>query len=604
MTDISLPVHPLGIPEIVLHIAQYLDVPDILTCYGASKSLQTILRPLVWRDIHFGQPLKLDPDQEPFIRRIHFQKRQQDDEDSTLKIFQENETWIKSLSIYSNASFLPLKLAEICTRLESLTLRGFSSCSDSKEAAEYWDCYRRMILKQRTSLRSIGFVNWVSNPGNIALPDDPLWNLVSKPDHVQCLRSLSLKLCRIRGRHLFSFSVICQQLESLELIETEIDLPSLRIVIQTNNGSSSEPTQIYQEAQYPKLQELNLQQMSEQKPLQQLELLICECPKLRTLTWGIPSYHDRPKQEFFDFFAADKWPSLESITITCPGNFATNQDFARMLNVSKYPLRRLDMPVNWIESNTFDLLRSGHFATIQTIDLTHCDGIRGDWTIEVLTSCPSLEIIKAKAITKQEIIDANPWVCLGLKQFIVFIDMGMPKNGPNGRFTKEEILQCHAIFQRLAALKELRVLDMLSPYVHIRPILIQRNGDPRCEIFSPVSLPIRLRAGLGLLRGLTKLEMICFWAGLHATPKEELVWMTDHWKRLKRVIGGWRIAKGTAASNQNKYLWAGELHQWMAAKGVITKSGCREEYEVRDYRYTGYEDCCGFSDDEGESGNM
>ncbi|KAF9355189.1 hypothetical protein BGX26_006869 [Mortierella sp. AD094] len=587
--------HPLELPEIVLHIARYLEVANTLALYATSKSLRVVLAPLVWREVHFGQPITLDLDQEPFVRRIYYKQNQQDDENYSLRILLENESLIRSLSIYSHASFIPLKLAENCTKLEALTMRGFSSCRNNKEAAEYGDCYRSLMLKQRASLHSLTLLNWVFNPGNIPLPDDPLWNHVSSPSDVQCLLSLTLRHCRIRGRHLLSFYMICQQLEALELVDTEIDLSELRLIAQ-KQAVQDVPTT----PQFPRLHELTLQKMSEFRPPQQLELIICECPRLQTLNWDVTSSFESPKRYFINYLVSSKWPDLDSITINSLGTFVTNRDFARILRSAKQPFRRFDVHIDQIQPTTFDLLRKDHFTTIQTIDLTSCDESRGDWVIEVLTSCPALQVIKAKIITKQEIINANPWVCLGLRHFAVYIDIGAPENGVNSRFTKEEMQQCRFIFEQLGRLKELRVLDMLTPFIPTRSSTLQQYNNPRSELFFPTSLPLRLKAGLGLLWGLTKLEKVCFWAGVHATPKKELVWMVDHWKRLKQLMGGWRIAKGTAVSVQDKYLWAGELQVWMEQRGVNTKISYREEYVLRDQKKVDYEDYCGLSDDEDE----
>ncbi|KAF9996746.1 hypothetical protein BGZ80_004264 [Entomortierella chlamydospora] len=591
--------HPIELPEIVLHIAQYLEVANTLALYATSKSLRALLAPLVWREVHFGQPATLDLDQEPFVRRIRFKQNQNDDENYSLGVLLENESLIRSLSIYNYASFIPLKLAENCTKLESLTMRGFSSCRNSKEAAEYRDCYRSLMLKQRASLHSLTLLNWVFNPGNIPLPDDPLWNLVSSPSDVQSLRSLTLRHCRVRGRHLLSFYMICQQLEALELVDTEIELSELRSIAEMQGGKDF-PTA----PQYPRLHELTLQKMSEFRPPQQLELIICECPRLRTLNWDVTSSFESPKREFINYLVSSKWPELDSITINSLATFVTNQDLYRILQSTNQSFRRFDVHIDKIQPATLSLLRKDHFATLQTIDLTsNRDDFRGDWVIEVLTSCPALQVIKARDVTKDEIINAPPWVCLGLRHFAVYIHIGVPESGVNGRYTKEEIQQCRLIFEQLGRLKELRVLDMLTPFIPTRSAIEKQYGNPQNELFYPTSLPLRLKAGLGLLWGLTKLEKVCFWEGVHATPEKELVWMVDHWKRLKQLMGGWRIAKGTAVSVQDKYLWAGKLQEWMEQRGVSTKFCYREEYVLRDQTKVKFEDYCGSSDDEDDGGN-
>ena len=55
-----------------------------------------------------------------------------------------------------------------------------------------------------------------------------------------------------------------------------------------------------------------------------------------------------------------------------------------------------------------------------------------------------------------------------------------------------------------------------------------------CHDVSPkpylAPLPLRLKAGLDLMAGSTKLKNVAFWGRKEAVHMKELEWMVQHWK--------------------------------------------------------------------------
>ncbi|KAF9428208.1 hypothetical protein BGZ76_002019 [Entomortierella beljakovae] len=460
--------------------------------------------------------------------------------------------------------------------------------------------------KHLSNLHSITLINWSSPFSGISMLDDPR---SFNPIPVHSIRSLTLRKSVVRKNHLSSFWVIFQHLEVLKLIETKIDLVALeKLAILMNSTTSTDGLTIL-----PNLQELVIHKLKPNDAHTQFRILISRCLLLRKLDWYFAPHYTSAMDSFLYNLFLGKPLFLDYLIINFYTSGPADTVVHQILKMTDRPLKALDVKAPSISDRTFNL-RSNYFSTLQTIDLVGhtnwCfttynprvfdDGARGDWTMQILTSCPVLEVLKSKVLSRDDIISSGRWVCRRLKIFSVFIHMGKVTHGPYGRFTTGELQDCQFIYQRLADLEELQELDM-------RPLplgglgFVDRN-DRSVYRKSLAPLPLRLKAGLGYLSRLTKLESLTFWAGYHVVPKREFIWMLDHWKRLRSIFGSYRIKWRSAPSIQDKYLWAGKLHEWLTSKGIQVRC-YYEEYTPEQKITDGYQDCCGLSDDEDEDGN-
>ncbi|KAK3823425.1 MAG: hypothetical protein J3Q66DRAFT_366571 [Benniella sp.] len=292
---------------------------------------------------------------------------------------------------------------------------------------------------------------------------------------------------------------VCLHLESLELELIYVSLPP------NTTESKVAPT-----VQFPKLKNLVLRKLFHATPLQQLNWLISLCPMLNTLEWVMPSTVLLPPiKEFTDYCAAGTWPELDLITIKGFSGYIEGKEYAALLRAAQRPLRVLDLQLDYLETDSFTLLRQDHFKTLTKVDLSRANngssnpsslpGEAPEWVQEVLESCPSLKSIDAKIITAQDIMKGKPWVCLRLEEFNVMINMEFKgrtlERGPKRpKYTEDEEHQCRAVYEQLGRLTQLKSLDMF----HYR-------GRSRAE--TTVSLPLELRMGLGQLCRLKNMEM-------------------------------------------------------------------------------------------------
>ncbi|KAF9986875.1 hypothetical protein BGZ65_005842 [Modicella reniformis] len=205
-----------------------------------------------------------------------------------------------------------------------------------------------------------------------------------------------------------------RRLETLELdnVDFELSWPRPRTRYTANNSQTvpalppppSPPTALL--VRFPRLKE-------QKSAHRQIKRLIMQCP---TLDWSI-----RNKSltvELRELLEAGTWSYLESISIASHANIVSDDQYCELLEASKRPLRRFEVRRQPIGEATFDVLRTLHFAGMDTIE--H----------------------KSLNVSAQDILKSNAWVCVGLQELVMFIDMGFPDNAQNRRFSKEEIGQC------------------------------------------------------------------------------------------------------------------------------------------------------------------
>jgi len=562
----TVTTHALGLPEIVSAIVQYLEAPDVLACSIVSKPLRTLFVPYVWRDLHFGS-CQLKCNRAPFARSVVMKNLSSTGNSLNTDALLEQAPLVRSLIIHDHESIIPLQLGAACTRLESLAVNGLLLWKDSHTAAHWTNC-KKMVQRNRLHLRSLSLVGWKYDETKKPKRGQPIWSPLLSCAQSWNLRSLKLQDCRLRKRDWDAFWIICERLEALEFKNTMNMTMAL-----TGTGKGDDGTS----ALFPRLRSLALQMNDNLSSWSMLNMIIRQCPVLRTLKWNLCWRSLLPMDFFTELFEASTWPELDSVTVKCFLGLVLDEDYRRILRAARRPLRRLDFQVDTIQPATFGLIRT-HFSTLETVDLSHGSRDTSDWTIEVLASCPMLRKITSVVIHAQDLLASSmPWVCHGLQKFEAAIDMGFPNKGPDRELSKVELEQCRKVYERLAELRELRVMDLLSGYIRVCE---ESNVEYNNPFESPITLPLRLDAGLDLLERCTRLERIRFWGGTEAVDGQGLQWMVEHLKRLWLLVGGWTVLAGTAHEVRDKFLWEGRQKEWLRGHGVSTEGSSYGEYEA------------------------
>jgi len=473
-------------------------------------------------------------------------------EDSLSQVLQRAAPWILSLSIHGHYSTRQLEFGERCTMINSLLIKG--PPLGNRFDTTYWDSCKALVQQNSAHLRSLTMVCWNQTCGRLELPK---WTPLSV--QFKNLRSLIIQDSNIGMEQWASYWQVLENVESLTLESTPLH-PQLSISDE-NRSKSSNTRPI---TQLPKLRTLILTDVYYPESEQQLDWLIRICPVLRTLEWtqvsgGFPV-------QFTQYFVDKTWPELDSITIRRDLNDVSHKDYITILQAGQRPFRVLDLGIERLELDLFDLLRQGHFKALTKVDLCKAtvepelprhktEGIP-QWVQEVLESCPSLEHITAKIITAEDIINGKPWVCLGLKEFKVVINMGFRR--PSGRgpkrpkFTDNQQGLCRAVFEQLGRLEQLRALDMRY---------LGWNHGTR---YSP--LPLELRLGLGLLSKLKYIEVIGF-HHYQDMREADVEWMLRQWPYLSTIYGD-RLSNKPSKTLGNEYVRNQLLMSVLNSRGV------------------------------------
>ncbi|KAK3823473.1 MAG: hypothetical protein J3Q66DRAFT_331950 [Benniella sp.] len=531
--------HPLHLPEVIFRLVSYLDLKDALVCSLVSRAFYSSFAPYIWGSLHIGlYPYRRTAllRQNPFARCISVkswstngqEQVQPSEEEIFLQVLQRAAPWIRSLSIHKHYSTRQLEFGKNCTMLESLTIE--SPPLNDKFDMTYWDNCSAFVRRNSVHLRSLTVKcedYWSEEP------DEPTWTPISDCLQHKNLRSLDLQGGTIKKKQWPSYWKVFENLESLKLESIHVVPPPF--ISNKSSGTTSRdklPT-----ARLPGLRTLILDHLVKTEPSCQLDF-ICVCPMIQTLEWtiGQPMLSPVPVEQFARHFEKMVWPELHSITIK--GNFLYDDmcpnNYISMLQATQRPFRVLDLGDEPLGLDVFHLLRQGHFKTLTKVDLSSAvvepdfnTSITADqWVQEVLTSCPFLECVVARALSAQDIADGQPWVCLGLKEFRAMINMEFKKSdrGPERpKFTEVQKGLCRAVYRQLGRLEQLRVLDMR-----------RLEWDDHMMRYAP--LPLELRLGLGELSRLKDIEVI----GFHRYQdmrKADVEWMLQQWPYLSAIYG-------------------------------------------------------------------
>ncbi|KAI8345581.1 hypothetical protein B0O80DRAFT_491693 [Mortierella sp. GBAus27b] len=393
------------------------------------------------------------------------------------------------------------------------------------------------IRDTQEHLRSLGWRDRSSNP--LRQVWDPLYTCARQTN----LSTLRIQHTRFYEQDLEPFWTICRQLEILELTDVRFTvLPDL--LDESSPGMEPAPhatatavttTDAAAAVRFPRLRELTLEAL-QMAPSKQMKHFVLQCPLIHTLVWR-PTSYEFLMGDFCDYFAANRWPHLDSLEISGQFNFISAEEYDRFLQSTSQLFRCLDLQTKTMEQGSFDLLRKGgHFKTLTKVDLSvwppSRDEVNGVDVAaskrirEVLESCPSLEHIVGTSISGRDIIDSQPWVCHRLKMFAMLICMDITKQTPRAKaeYTEHDKRQCHQVLERLGQMKQLEVLNMSNYDLMIAPLR------------PPVILPLDLRMGLEHLSTLRDLE----WLGVDGTLNMRLVdveWMLQHWTKLRKMTG-------------------------------------------------------------------
>ncbi|KAF9144386.1 hypothetical protein BGX30_012960 [Mortierella sp. GBA39] len=277
----------------------------------------------------------------------------------------------------------------------------------------------------------------------------------------------------------------------------------------------------------------------------------------RSITWTSPVAGRLPIQtlplptlaDLKQFITPTTWPKLRALDLTgIPGRqlvMFSDRCIAHILDC---------VPDNQLEEfklqgSTFGPLGARalrkQFPCLQELRLepNRIDA-QSEFLQEVMESCPKLQVLSAGMFSVHHMRHGKEWVCLGLKELAVHVDMESDRDWEavdkmdliDPAYWDKYSSSRRYVFARLGKLTELVELDTSFPYC-------TRGGGMSHIEFSHLfshpywTLDYRLIHGLDELAGLKKLERLDFSNTPQDLLQTDLEWMVENWPRLKMLTG-------------------------------------------------------------------
>ncbi|KAF9158817.1 hypothetical protein BGX20_003217 [Mortierella sp. AD010] len=164
---------------------------------------------------------------------------------------------------------------------------------------------------------------------------------------------------------------------------------------------------------------------------------------------------------------------------------------------------------------------------IETLYIDNCPKMTGAMILRFLASCPNLKYFAADKVTVWEIARAQHWACKEMRHLEIYVCADDDWSEMNETASQGFMKMQRYAFEKLNTLTKLQKLVLTNG--------VQEFGQRRKR-----TLDLRVRAGLGLLRGLKELREFSFLSEIpQMMNTEEALWIADHWPKIKCIEGPW-----------------------------------------------------------------
>ncbi|KAG0358025.1 hypothetical protein BG005_002826 [Podila minutissima] len=531
----------LDLPEIRAIVGSFLGQCDLARCSMVCKAWQDSFYPLIWRDIvrtlRRSPPTMLIHKNAQHIRTLKYEFFQLGLEPDVSK----DLCRLERLSLPGSVMEMSLGSTPLLKALESThgAVPVYISQTPCLDRNSVWGQFTRMILQNQDTLQVLSIEGYLTTYST--LPTFDFWSAVAG-----C--SSRLRTLRIKSDRQISMSTLqmlwrktCHHLETFDINGHSILDPGKFHEVQ---GQDEEV-----DTKENSIQHLRLSNFSSVHPQEILEAWIVPCRRLKTLVWNLDLSHIPTEWETES--VPDHWPQIEAIEITTERSrkikdkqLAAILSRARRRRAGGDPggLLQLDVRGTGCSELSWQVLRTreaprtsisavqprpvvSHFQTLTELNVTNCMDVSSPMVQEVLSSCPALKSIAANSIHVLDIAAGDPWVCLGLQSWSIFIDISFNNGGIETISLKKDKLNDlqPLVYRHLANLTELQLLDLdYKP-----PLPRQSNQSSATQL---PTLDWQLKRGLDALSSLTKLREVHFLQrNRMGMTTSSAKWMIENW---------------------------------------------------------------------------
>ncbi|CAO3566096.1 unnamed protein product [Mortierella alpina] len=543
----------LDLPEIMAQIGRHLTRNSLHACIQVSRAWHAFFISLIWRSLTLSAYT--------FVRK------------PSLDTLAKHAHLIRSLDF--NGPVPAIYYTVGCRNLESLSMAGERAPWNTHR---YTSDYEKPSLKDQDPIT--GLVN--VNPGLKKLtvlgvnppPAIEFWEAVCRMTRLESLSvgglSITPRLMPVFWRAIsFRTSELLLDRVTFSADDQDGHLNHGGMVSSDMQHDHSPSTQQHHDPPGPRHHEfIHLEKLLLFKLLgngSRWQTKILEnAPLLTTLVWKGDLAFEFPLLPFNICLSAGRLSRLRSLDLR-GGDATLADDDLRLMLGAMSRLEKLMVPNSGIGPKAMDQLFQ-HAHTIEALDISGCTGVRSNMIQSILSSFPLLKVFVADKISVQDIMDGDPWICKGLRELKIDIELGYAKmdteaeadlepdgglwtieqsnfNSGSGslrhpKHTAEGVIQRferdqrqQVVFERLSGLESLEELNIIQ---------LKDRPSPSVEQLTvgmvPKILDLRLINGLDLLRNLRQLRCFYF-AGPQEMSEIDVHWMMEHWKALSHISG-------------------------------------------------------------------
>ncbi|KAF9142023.1 hypothetical protein BG015_001065 [Linnemannia schmuckeri] len=515
--------HPLDLPEILLHVASFLDNKDRESCLLVCKAWHQTIVPLIWEKFSLWTYRRETwPSIDTIDRHAHHI--------STLAycsnlpheyFFFPGLRQVRSLSLSFDG--LPAGILDstywdavtvIIRQNRGLEILNLNDTWPAINAAEgFWDA-----VASHSGIRTIsvhGGKNMNSPPNGIDRPDHGLW-----------------RICRSQLEKLYLTSIFLpanpdalplgQDMDTTFPRMKKLDLSAVTDANEAENHDAS--ILIGQYAASPNLGQVRA---------------LARCPNLQDLRMYFSYTRDCPRDAIVQRFVAGFWPLLARVALIIAG--FTDEQLAQIAgSLGAVPVEEFLVPESLFgyqtlaafeKQNLFESMRKLNIHDLRVLEWAAPESSVVVQTI--LERCPVLEVFFANYLLASHVAHGQEWAATRMKKLKVDIIIDNDNDNDNkeemiaeGKKEKKKNKQSReelhvAVFERLGKLHQLDTLILNS-----RPLTNAVELERRMRL--------DLRHGLGLLENVGRLEVLSF-SNQQVFEEEEVDWIKEHWKKLRHI---------------------------------------------------------------------
>ncbi|KAK3819589.1 MAG: hypothetical protein J3Q66DRAFT_399041 [Benniella sp.] len=451
--------NPLEIPEIASIVASSLSSNDLANCLLVSKRWRALYLSHMWHSVQVdskparcGHFLVIGPHPADIYRYRHLIRRL---------------TMIGDLAGLDKYNY---------PNLQHLVV-DYTRCAKDPD---------RMIFLELTEM----FPAVVSLDLKRVKIETATWLDLSTHSHITTLK---LNGIDIKANVASEFWRACTKLEYLELRSVHIE-----------GGAIPDDVMLIH------LKRLVLWNMIGVDEVQQLRLIF-QCPALKDFRWIIEWDDDdqiETGQVLTQAIPNERWPDLGRLEIIHRLN---HTDIAAILNGignGHGCLTELTLDGCFLPNSSLEL--SIHFGTLVNLNIGYCFHVPSIVIRDILCSCPVLEVLVARCVRVQDIVNGEPWICNRLRELTICFKLE----------ENEEELQ-REVFERLSRL------------VHLESLLMNCHDGQHTNSH----VEFTLENGLQQLASLQRWKTLGFLGFIPQLTLNEVQWLNHHHKKL-RIEGG------------------------------------------------------------------